>query len=77
MFRQTIILVCLIAIATPSDSWFEVGTRVDGDQNIANQTSQSIETDLPTIHTVIKLFLGGQNTFYSRFDVYEVRFKFP
>lgn len=75
MFRQTIILVGLIAIATQTSAWFEVGTRVPGDQNIFNQTSQTTETDLPQRHTITKLFTGGEYTFtFSRFDVYEVRF---
>lgn len=72
MFRQTIILVSLIAGAAAA-TYFTIGTRVDGDQNIYNQTSQSFETVLPTTHTVNMFFLGGENTFtFSRFDVYEV-----
>lgn len=75
MFRQTIILFVLIAAATKSSAWFEVGTRVTGDQNIFNQTIQTIETVLPTNHTITKVFFGEEYTFtYSRFDVYEVRF---
>lgn len=76
MFRQTIILACLIALAASSDSdWFEIGTRVDGDQNIHNRTSRSYPSDLPRVHVVYTAFdAGDTNSYftYSRFDVEEV-----
>lgn len=78
MFRQTIILACLIAVAASSESdWFEIGTRVDGDQNILNQTSRSYPSDSPRVHVVYTAFAASAtNSFFtfSRFDVEEVSF---
>lgn len=73
MFRQTILILSLVALATCNPTWFGVGTRVDGDQNIHNQTTRSLLTDFFTNHTVTITFYGGENTFtYSRVDIDQV-----
>lgn len=75
MFCQTILLASIIALATSTSSWFEVGTRVVGDRNISNRTDQTAETELPKNHTILLSLslVGSENTFtYGRFDVYEV-----
>lgn len=74
MFRQTIVLACFIALAVASDeAWFGIGARVEGDQNLSNQTTTSLETSVPTQHSINLLFFGGANTFtFGRFDVYGV-----
>lgn len=74
MFRQIILFASIVALATSVPSWFEVGTRVNGDRNVANRTDQTAETVLPKNHTINMMFVGFEYTFtYSRFDVYEVR----
>lgn len=70
MFRQTVLLVCLIAFATSASAWFGVGFREEGDQNIFNQTAQTLETEFPTNHTINLLFDAGESTFtHSRFEI--------
>lgn len=77
MFRQTLSVVCLIALATSASAWFAVGSRVEGDDIISSQTALTLETELPTNHTINMLFDGGENTFtYARFDVVEVSLNF-
>lgn len=77
MFRQTLVLfVCLIALAVGNEFiWFGIGSRVDGDQNISNQTAQTFETEFPTTHKINLLFYGGESTFtHARFVIEEVSF---
>lgn len=75
MFRQTLLLACIIALATSASAWFGVGIREEGDQNIFNQTAQSFETEFPTNHTINLLFDAGQSTFtHARFVIEEVSF---
>lgn len=77
MFRQTVIFACLIALAASESEWFGVGTRVEGDQNIHNQTSTSYPSDSPRVHVVYTAFAASAtNSYftYSRFDVEEVSF---
>lgn len=78
MFRQLVVLSCFIALAIASDDlWFEIGYRVEGDQNLFNQTTRSFETELPTRHSINLLFDGGANTFtHARFDIEGVSFVF-
>lgn len=78
MFRQTIVLACLIALAVASDDvWFGVGSRVEGDVNLSNQTTTSFRTEEPTSHTINLLYFAGSSTFtFGRFDIENVSFFF-
>lgn len=79
MFRQAVVLAaCLIALAVASDDiWFELGFRVEGDQNLVNQTTRSFLTESAQRHSINLLFIGGENTFtHSRFDIEGVSFRF-
>lgn len=69
MFRQTLLLVCLIALA----SSVSVGNRVEGDDIISIHTVVTLETELSTNHTINMLFDGVDDTFtYASFLVVEV-----
>lgn len=76
MFRQTILLVSLIALATAQSAYYAHGVRQDGDQFIETIYQQTELTEETSTH-IVNVRISDANTTltYVQYNVLEVRRK--
>lgn len=74
MFRQSILLISLIALATAQSAYYAHGVRQDGDQHIETLYHQTELTETSSVH-IVNVRVSDANTTltYVQYNVLEVR----
>lgn len=74
MFRQTILLISLIALVTAQSAYYSHGTRQDGDEYIETLFHQTELTETTSVH-IVDVRVSDVNTTltYVQYNVLEVR----